>query len=98
MTISIQCKSSLESAINDMLSETKLDSNYTCDKCRQKSKAKISNDFVKLPRTLILHVKRFDSSFTKLNKNLSYPSKLNMRQFVSSETDMRLLGSTEYAL
>lgn len=79
MTVSLQYKSSLESAIQEQLSEVKTDGNYKCDKCHRESKAKISNEFVRLPRYLVFHVKRFDSIFNKIKSNMSYPAKLNMR-------------------
>ena len=78
MTVSLQYKSSLESAIYESLSECKTDGNYKCDKCHRESKAMISHDFVKLPHYLVFHVKRFDSIFNKIKSNMSYPAKLNL--------------------
>ena len=78
MTVSVQYKPSLEEAISESLSEVRLDGNYKCDKCHRESKAKISNEFVKLPSYLVFHVKRFDSIFKKIMSNMSYPRVLNL--------------------
>lgn len=74
MTMSLQYKSSLESAIQEQLSEVKVDGNYKCEKCRKESKAKVSNEFVRLPKYMMFHIKRFDSIFNKIKSNMNYPA------------------------
>ena len=43
------------------MAENTLDDYYTCEKCNKKSKAKVRHSFVKLPKILVFHIKRFDS-------------------------------------
>lgn len=95
MTISLQYKPSLVSAIEDSLSEVRVDGNYKCDKCRKESKAKVSHEFVRLPKYLIFHVKRFNSMFTKITQGMDYPARLNLSNF---QEKSQTLGSTWYEL
>lgn len=74
MTISLACKTSVDSAIREHLSEVKTDGQYKCDKCKRESKARVSHEFVRLPPFLLLHVKRFDDLLTKINSKIMYPS------------------------
>jgi hypothetical protein len=40
-----------------------------------------------MPRTLVLHLKRYDRNGTKLNRFIDYPMHaLNMREFVCAST------------
>ena len=77
-TISLQHKSSLEKCIVEHLSEKAIDDLYTCEKCGKNSKAKKGHMIVHLPRVLCFHIKRFDSSFRKIEKHTSYPLQLNL--------------------
>lgn len=65
MTMSLQYKSSLEAAIEEHLSEVKVDG-FKCEKCLKQSRAKVSHEFVRLPKYLMFHIKRFDSAFNKI--------------------------------
>lgn len=78
MTMSLQYKSTLEKAIRDHLSEETIDGLYKCEKCKRESKAKVKYEFVKLPKYLILHIKRFDSMFNKIKSNLEYNKYLDL--------------------
>jgi ubiquitin C-terminal hydrolase len=78
MTMSLQYKSTLEKAIRDHLSEETIDGLYKCEKCGKESKAKVKYEFVRLPKYLMLHIKRFDSGFNKIKSNLEYNSRLDL--------------------
>ena len=71
MTISLQYKSSLEAAIDEYLSEVKVDG-FKCEKCKKQSRAKVSHKFVRLPRYLMFHIKRFDSAFNKIKAQMQF--------------------------
>ena len=98
MTISLACKTSIDSAIREHLSEVKTDGQYKCDKCKRESKARVSHEFVRLPPFLLLHVKRFDDLLTKIDSKILYPSQMDLRQHIQPDTDLSLLGSTNYEL
>jgi len=53
---------------------------------------------VKLPQILVFHIKRFDSSFRKIEKNTSFGAELSMDQFCMTDIDPYLRGSTNYQL
>lgn len=81
MTMSLQYKTSLESAIQEQLCEVKIgDGNYKCDKCKKESKAKVSNEFVRLPKYMMFHIKRFDSIFNKIKSNMNYPAEMDLKR------------------
>lgn len=98
MTMSLQYKATLEQAILEHLSEVKIDGNYKCEKCGKESKAKVSHEFVRLPKYMMFHIKRFDSIFNKIKGNMHYPPVVDMRTFTTKETDVKLLGNTKYDL
>ena len=54
--------------------------------------------FVKLPRVLVFHIKRFDSNSKKIEKHTAYDERLDMGQFCLDNIDPRLRGSTDYRL
>ena len=78
MTLSLFCKNDIVRCIHDCLSQESLSDLYTCDKCSKKSKAKVRHEFVKLPKVLILHIKRFAQSGGKIENMTKYPEDLNM--------------------
>lgn len=55
----------------------------------------MSHEFVRLPRYLLLHIKRFDDQFSKINNRISYPALLDIK---TEGGDKQLLGNTRYAL
>jgi ubiquitin C-terminal hydrolase len=59
-TLSLMQENNIVKGIRDYLAEDTISGTYTCDKCHQKSKARVRNEFIKLPKVLILHIKRFD--------------------------------------
>ena len=79
MTMSLQYKTSLEEAIKEHLSEVKIDGNYKCEKCMKESKAKVSHEFVRLPKYLMFHIKRFDSIFNKIKSNMHYAANIDLK-------------------
>lgn len=80
MTISLACKGSVEAAISEHMSQVQLDGEYKCEKCSRESKASVSHEFVRLPRYFLLHIKRFDDQFTKIDNRISYPALLDINQ------------------
>lgn len=96
--MSLQYKSSLELAIGEHLSEVKVDGSYRCEKCLKESKARVSHEFVRLPKYLMFHIKRFDSIFNKIKGNMQYPSTIDLKNFTTKNTDQELLGNTKYDL
>ena len=56
------------------------------------------HQLVKLPKVLVFHIKRFDSSFKKIEKNTTYTADLNMNPFCMPDIDPNLRGNTNYQL
>lgn len=80
MTMSLQYKATIEKAIYDHLSEEQIDGLYKCEKCKKESKARVRYEFVRLPKYLMLHIKRFDSGFNKIKSSMQYRSQLDLSQ------------------
>jgi ubiquitin carboxyl-terminal hydrolase 8 len=82
MTLSVALgESSLDKCIANFLKEDTLDSKdqYKCEKCNQKSKAKIKTELSKLPNILVFHLKRFAfPSMKKIKDKVKYSAKLDM--------------------
>ena len=98
MTQSLQHKNTLIKCLQDYCAENSIDDYYTCESCKKKSKAKVRHAFVKLPKVMVFHIKRFDSNFRKIDKSTSFGAELDMAQFCLSNVDPRLRGSTNYNL
>ena len=63
-----------------------------CDKCNKKSSLRITPSVARLPKLLILHLKRFEldySTFTtrKVNDKIAFPSILDMRPYTRPAAD-----------
>ncbi len=78
MTQSLQHKASLIKCLQEYYTENALDDYYTCESCHKKTKAKVRHALVKLPKVLVFHIKRFDSSFRKIEKITTYGAELDM--------------------
>ncbi|MFO0117219.1 MAG: hypothetical protein ACK521_06270 [bacterium] len=52
---------------------------YACEKCKEVSKAMLKHEVVHLPKILILHLKRFDSNFAKIESSCQFNPLLDMR-------------------
>jgi len=87
MTQSLQHKPTLIKCLSDYYNENAIDDFYTCESCHKKTKAKVRHMLVKLPKVLIFHIKRFDSSFRKIEKITSFGTELDMGQFCLPEVD-----------
>ena len=98
MTQSLQCKPTIQKCLQEYYTESALDDYYTCEKCHKKSKAKVRHLLVKLPKILVFHIKRFDSSFRKIEKNTQYGANLNLEPYCLQDVDPRLRGSPNYNL
>ena len=81
MTQSLQHKASVFKCLADYCSESTLDDYYSCESCHKKSKAKVRHMFVKLPKILVFHIKRFDSNYRKIEKKTEYGAVLDLEQF-----------------
>jgi len=80
MTLSLQHKSTLGKCIKEHLQEVQLDNQYKCDKCHRESKAKVKHDIIKLPKYLVFHIKRFDSTFHKIKALTTYDAIIDMKE------------------
>ena len=100
MTQSLQHKPTLIKCLQEYYSESALDDYYTCERCHKKTKAKVRHLLVKLPKVLVFHIKRFDSSFRKIEKMTQYGAHLDVAPFClqSDEIDARLRGDSNYEL
>lgn len=45
----------------------------------KESKAKVSHEFVRLPKYLMFHIKRFDSIFNKIKSNMHYAANIDLK-------------------
>ena len=79
MTQSLFCKSSLVKGLHDVLDQRQIDGLYACEKCKEVSKAMLKHEVVHLPKILILHLKRFDSNFAKIESSCQFNPLLDMR-------------------
>lgn len=98
MTQSLQHKATLLKCIADQMNENTIDDLYTCESCHKKTKAKVRHTLVRLPKVLVFHIKRFDSSFRKIEKETSFAHHLDMTQFCHAKVDPATRGSTNYEL
>ena len=98
MTQSLQHKPTLVKCLADHYNENALDDYYTCENCHKKTKAKVRHMLVKLPKVLIFHIKRFDSSFRKIEKMTTFGASLDMAQFCMPDADPEIRGNTQYEL
>ena len=94
MTQSLQQKPNLFKCLQEYYTESALDDYYTCERCHKKSKAKVRHALVKLPKILVFHIKRFDSSFRKIDKSTNYGASLDVHDFCLDGVDPRILGCT----
>lgn len=97
-TTSLQHKKYLTDCLKDYFLERAIDDYYECEKCKAKSKAKKRHHIMMLPRVMILHIKRFDNNFKKVEKFTSYPDQLEMSEFCSKEVDPSVRGNSKYQL
>ena len=81
MTQSLQHKATLMKCIADTMMENTIDDYYTCESCHKKTKAKVRHALVRLPKVLVFHIKRFDSSFRKIEKMTTFGDMLDMSEF-----------------
>ena len=54
--------------------------------------------FVKLPKILVFHIKRFDSNYRKIEKKTEYGAMLDLEQFCTPNISPQLRGNTEFKL
>ena len=59
---------------------------YTCEKCKGDSSV-LSHQFRKLPRVLILHIKRYDVSDMKKSDRILLPKSIDMNMHVTDQTN-----------
>jgi len=79
---------------------------YNCEKCKKKRAAKKSLSFVRLPKVLVLHVKRFSHGYwtgsSKVSTKVEYPEVLNMARYLhksvkDQETIYDLFGMVRHS-
>ena len=68
-------------AIQRYLAEESLDSSanlYNCLRCQSNTRAKIKTKIIKMPRFLIIQVKRFENQLKKVTDPIEYPLEFDM--------------------
>ena len=75
--------SSLEQALNENqkseLLSPKTKNGYKCEKCNKVTDAKKRQTIDKAPFTLIVHLKRYDAKMKKVNQQIKFPEKFNLK-------------------
>ena len=71
---------------------------WQCPKCDWFGPALHTLQLQKLPRTLVIHVKRYANDLTKIRSEIEYPDELDMGVYVKSaeKTRYRLFGVVEH--
>ena len=74
--------------IEYFFNEEKLEDSYFCGKCKRKTKSLKKFYFSKMPKILVIHLKRFSfGKFKKgkINKSITFPeTNLNLSKFMQS--------------
>ncbi len=90
LALSLDVTDSIQSSLAKMTSfETLTGRNrYKCEKCKALVEARKQTTIYKTPRTLILHLKRFQfaARSSKITKPVTYPSTLDISPYLSSST------------
>lgn len=61
---------------------------YRCSKCKDEVKAQIKMEIQKVPRVLVIFFKKIKKGYNSDSPDISYPTELNMREFVNDNTPM----------
>ena len=77
LSISLENHSNLFDCMNSFFSNEELSDNYFCEKCKCKSQAIKLFKITKLPKILVIHLKRFKSfpKKRKIHKKITFPIK-----------------------
>lgn len=70
------------------------DNQYHCSKCDKKCDAKKRFSIEKSPRTLIIHLKRFDNFGRKIKQKVQFPKSFSLKSFKSESVD-RIVGGLQ---
>lgn len=89
MSLLMPDKPSLVSALKQFMSEEEVE--YTCEKCQNKSGV-LSHKFYRLPRVLILHLKRYNK-VEKKGSAVVIPRYLNLSNYCDESTSFPPLSS-----
>ena len=65
------------------------DNKWECDKCKERVRANRQTKLWKVPKYLIIQLKRFNKKGRKLSYNIQFPEKLNVREYVHKERNTK---------
>jgi ubiquitin carboxyl-terminal hydrolase 8 len=71
--------STIYDVLNEHFKKQVLDKN--CEKCKKKTEHSMKTRIIKLPKYLIIHLKRFNNSLKKLSTDIAYSSELEMSKY-----------------
>jgi ubiquitin carboxyl-terminal hydrolase 2 len=86
LDLTLPMDETLEKSMNKLFYKEIID--YYCEKCKNKHKAEKEMDFWKLPKYIIIHLKRFNNDSTKDNRDIIYP----LDNLIIKDTSYTLLG------
>lgn len=67
-----------------------VDEQWSCPTCKKKQPSTKKLTITRLPKNLIIHLKRFDNKLNKNNNMITYPFKLDLTEFWANDFDGRL--------
>lgn len=67
-----------------------VDEQWSCPTCKKKQPSTKKLTITRLPKNLIIHLKRFDNRLNKNNNMITYPFRLDLTEFWANDFDGRL--------
>ncbi|AET40567.1 uncharacterized protein Ecym_6184 [Eremothecium cymbalariae DBVPG len=102
--LSVPVPSSRQCTIIDCFTEfTKvetldLDEQWSCPDCKKRQPSTKKITITRLPRNLIIHLKRFDNMLNKNNVFVSYSAVLNLTSFWANDYDKKVMNNNNVEL
>jgi len=101
--MSLELTDSLEKSIKEYFDTKSLGkgNEYKCEKCEEKTEAKVIEEILSLPNVLVFHIKRFDERGKKKHDKVKYELNLNMSEHLNEEGESeqqtyQLIGLSEH--